>query len=207
VLLPLPLGPSRPRVDFGGGFLGVAFLEAGEFVHHFAGLLDAAFGLGGAGFGAALEPFDLAADATGDRLLAALLGGEKFFFLHQELAVRAVVAEIAVGIGPVELDDSIGDVFQEVAVVADEDEGEIRLAEEGFEPEDAFEIEMVGRLIEEQEIGLANQLACEGEPLPPAAGELGRRLVVAVEADLGEQHDGLHLAFVLIGHGGGDGIG
>jgi len=55
--------------------------------------------------------------------------------------------------------------------VADDDEG-LRLAlQERLEPEDRFDVEVVGRLVEQQDVRLERQLARDGQPLAPAAGE------------------------------------
>ncbi len=80
-------------------------------------------------------------------------------------------AESAVFVGAVELDDLIGDVFEEIAVVADDHAGELAIAENSFEPIDACEIEMVGGLIEEKNVGLADQGFGNGQALAPTAGE------------------------------------
>ena len=107
---------------------GVALLQIGQFAHHLAGAFDAALGFGRARFCAAAEPFDFAAHAAGQRLLAALLGGEELLALLEELAVGAVVAEKSVGILPAELDDAVGDFFEKSPVVADRQRRELRSA-------------------------------------------------------------------------------
>ena len=69
-----------------------------------------------------------------------------------------------------------GHGLQEVAVVAHGHEG-LRLApQQLLEPEDALDVEMVRGLVEQQQLGLARQLARDGEPLLPAAGERRRGL-------------------------------
>src|SRR6185295_16950164 len=40
-----------------------------------------------------------------------------------------------------------------------------------LEPQDRVDVQVVGRLIEEQEVGLAGQLARDGEPGAPSPGE------------------------------------
>ena len=65
---------------------------------------------------------------------------------------------------------------------------------------------MVGRLVEQQEVGLADEFAGQGEPLPPAAGEGVGRLVGVGEADLRQGDGGAGLALVVlevvVGEGG-----
>ena len=75
-----------------------------------------------------------------------------------------------------------------------------------FQPDDAGQVEMVGRLVEQQQVGPADQFAGQGQPLAPAAGEDVGRLVGVGEADLGERDGGAGFAFVvldrLVGEGG-----
>ncbi len=55
--------------------------------------------------------------------------------------------------------------------MGDDDVGERGIFEQLFQPEDAFEVEVVGRLVEEEEIGFEEEFAGEGEAFSPAAGE------------------------------------
>ncbi len=78
--------------------------------------------------------------------------------------------------------------FEQVAVVADDDDGVRILAQIDFEPGSAFEIEIVGRLVEHQQLGLREQHAAERCAHAPAAGEFlaGAREVVLREAEADE---------------------
>ncbi len=66
--------------------------------------------------------------------------------------------------------------------MGDDDAGEPRAAENGFEPLDAFQVEVVGGLVEEEDIGLGDHGLGDGETLAPTAGETGG---VGVHADRG----------------------
>ena len=69
--------------------------------------------------------------------------------------------------------------------MADDEHG-VRIArEEGLEPDRAFEVEIVGRLVEEQHVRPREEHRGERHPHPPAAGELGAgpRLRRRVEAE------------------------
>jgi len=79
-------------------------------------------------------------------------------------------AERAVGINAVEFDHVGGDIFQKVAVVAHDYAGEGRCLEQIFEPGDSQQIEMVGGLVEQEDIGMLHQGFDNGETLLPAAG-------------------------------------
>jgi hypothetical protein len=71
------------------------------------------------------------------------------------LEVGVVIAGPAHKAAAVEFDDAGGELAQEGAVVGDEEKGELGFKEKLLEPEDRLEIEMVGRLVEQQEVGLA----------------------------------------------------
>jgi hypothetical protein len=85
------------------------------------------------------------------------LAGEPLFagpFLRYVLAVVAGVAgEPAV----LELQDRARHRVQEVAVVGDDEHGRLRALDEVLEPLDGVQVEVVGRLVEEDEIGLLEQ--------------------------------------------------
>src|SRR5205823_1024031 len=61
--------------------------------------------------------------------------------------------------------------------------------EETLEPDDAGQVEMVGRLVQQQQVGPAGEFACQGQTLAPAAREDIHRLVRVAEARL-TQRDG-----------------
>ena len=64
--------------------------------------------------------------------------------------------------GPaIELERPFGDVVEEVAVMGDHDHGAGIVAQMMLEPGDAFGIEMVGRLVEQEDVGLRQQQPAE----------------------------------------------
>ena len=73
----------------------------------------------------------------------------------------------------VELEDPAGDVVEEVAVVGDDEDGAGVIAQMAFEPVDALGIKMVGRLVEQQQVGRIEQQPAERDAALLAAGELG----------------------------------
>ena len=84
---------------------------------------------------------------------------------------RRIAAAIERELAGLEMQDPIDRVVEQVAVVADHDHG-VRIAREVIlQPERAFEIEIVGRLVEQQQIGLGEQHGRERDPHAPAAGE------------------------------------
>ena len=75
----------------------------------------------------------------------------------------------------VELEDPAGDVVEEVAVVGDGDDGALVLLEEALEPRDRLGVEVVRRLVEQQQVGRGEQQPAERDAPALAAGERRRR--------------------------------
>ena len=132
---------------------------------------DPRLGLRGARFRAAAQPFHLPAHEIGQRLLVRGLVSQQLVALLQKLAVPPLDLQQPLGVHAIELQHAPRDVLQEVAVVTDDHE-RLRLAfQERLQPEDRFHVEMVGRLVEQQDVRLESQFARDGQPLPPTAGE------------------------------------
>src|SRR6185437_3588528 len=96
--------------------------------------------------------------------------------------------------------------LQEIAIVADQEERESRVLQQLFEPEDAFDIEMIGRLIEQQQIGFGYELACDGETFLPAAGEGFDRLLEVLEAHPTQKSHRARFALMFIERLFGEGV-
>ena len=65
----------------------------------------------------------------------------------------------------------IDDRIEELAVVGDDQEGARKAPQPGLEPHDRVEIEVIGRLVEEQEVRRRGERARHGRTHPPAAGQ------------------------------------
>ena len=135
--------------------------------HFFVGA-DAGLGFGVAGLGTLANPFEFADHGFLAFVLGALLGGEAGGFLFEPAGVVALPGD-AVAVG--EFEDPLGDVVEEVAVVRDGDDGALVAGEVLFEPVDGFGVEMVGGLVEQEDGGLLEQQAGEGDAATFAAGE------------------------------------
>ena len=90
-------------------------------------------------------------------------------FCLQEGAVIAGDVEHAVGIDAVELGHSGRHVFQEIAIVADDDAGERRGLQQFLQPLDAGQVQMIGGFVEQDDFRFLHQSFGDGEPLAPAA--------------------------------------
>ena len=109
------------------------------------------------------------------RLVLAAFLLQALLFLVEPGGVIALVGNAA---AVVELEDPAGDVVEEVAVVGDDQDGARIVAQMAFQPVHAFGVEMVGRLVEQQQLGLVEQQPAERDAAAFAAGELGHVGVV-----------------------------
>ncbi len=92
-----------------------------------------------------------------------------------------------------DLDDAADDAVHEVAVVAGHQQRPLELVGEPLlEPDDRLDVEVVGRLVEEQHVGVEGEDAGEGDAhLPAAAEALGGAVVgVGADAEAGENRLG-----------------
>ena len=93
----------------------------------------------------------------------------------QRLLLAALALEARVAAAPqrepgaFEMQDVIGDVVEQVAVVADDEDRRRAGLEVVGEPQRALEVEVVGRFVEQQHIGLGKEHRGERHPHAPAA--------------------------------------
>src|SRR4249919_1187452 len=135
-------------------------------------LLDArkaGLALGAAALGVLARPLEFLLD----RLLARLLGGlfllQALVLLHEPIGVVALPRNAAAA---VELEDPLGGVVEEVAVVGHGHHGAREAGEELFQPFDRFGVEVVGGFVEQQHVRLLQQQAAQGHAALLAAGEV-----------------------------------
>ena len=145
-------------------------------------LLDAALdllGLGGRIAKAVDEDFQLL-DAVALRFVG---GFELLFAGGFRGQILIVVAGVHMQLLVPDLDDAVDGDVEEIAVVRDEDKGVGIAAQILFQPVAGFEIEMVGGLVEQEQIRLLQQQLGERDAHLPAAGKFFRlaRPVVSVE--------------------------
>ncbi len=105
--------------------------------------------------------------------------------------VELVVARVGDQLAAVDLDDLRDRAVQELAIVRRHHQRAREVGEESLEPQDRLEVEVVGRLVEQQRVGLHHQDARETDAHLPAARE---RADVAVHLRRVEAEAGEHLA-------------
>ena len=86
-----------------------------------------------------------------------------------------VVALPRDAVAAVELEDPARDVVEEVAVVGDRDDGAVVLVQVALEPRDRLGVEVVGGLVEQQQVGLREQQPAQRDAAPLATRELRAR--------------------------------
>ena len=118
------------------------------------------------------------------------------------LQPRRVVALERVALAAVELEDPAGHVVEEVAVVGDRHDGARVVLEELLEPVDALGVEVVGRLVEQQQVRPAEQQPAQGDAAPLATRQRGDVGVVGRAAQ--GVHGDVDVALQAPRVGGGD---
>ncbi len=119
--------------------------------------LIARLGLGLPRLGRGRDPLLLARERLLARLLLAAFLLEPLLLLHQPGRIVALVGN---ALAAIELEDPAGDVVEEVAVVGDDQDRARIVAQMAFEPGHRLGVEMVGRLVEQQQLGLRRAAAC-----------------------------------------------
>ena len=137
----------------------------------------------------ALEALD-EVGRLGDELLLLLVGLHLLLTaLSTQALVLGVVHLIVVEAAHRDLEGTRGDMVDEGAVVADDDDRLPRLNEEVFEPLDRLDVEVVRRLVEEKDIGLLQEELRQLDTHTPAPTKLTRlsREVASLEAKTEER--------------------
>ena len=116
-----------------------------------------------------LDPLELALQRAALRALGLLLELEPALLLLEPARVVALPRDARAA---VELEDPAGDVVEEVAVVSDGDDGAGILGEVPLEPGDRLGVEVVRRLVEEQEVRLLEEDLAERDAPLLAARDL-----------------------------------
>jgi len=138
--------------------------EGGVFLRLFAQLEDPPFASLVAGL-ACLdptgEPLLLFFEQADEVVVLALHGGQAALFLFEEASVAPFVAD---KFEVLHLDDAGGDGVDEIAVVADKEQGEFLFEQDLFEELHHVDIEVVGGLIEHQDIGFFEDQGRQSHP-------------------------------------------
>ena len=112
-----------------------------------------------------------------------VLGAFDFEFFGLATAIRGVASRITREPSAIEFGDARRHLVEKGAIVRDEDHAAGELDQQRFEPRDGFDVEVVGRLVEQQQVGLDHHRARERDALALAARQIGdARIGVELEA-------------------------
>jgi hypothetical protein len=100
--------------------------------------------------------------------------------LQRPLALELrVVPGVRHELALVDVHDAVDHAVEEIAVVGDEEQRAGVFAEPVLEPQHRVQVEVIGRLVEQQEIGAAHERLREVEPHAPPPGKGRHRVAVA----------------------------
>ena len=158
-----------------------------EFLDQPSGGVDSRARLAGPGFRSSPKPLHFAPHLRRQRILLLGLRLEKLLPPLQKLAVVPLHLERALRIDRVDLHHLRGDVLEKVPVVGDHQAG-VGGLDRALEPQDAFQVQVIGGLVQKQHVRRGHQRRRDGEALPPSAGERRGRCARALEAGPAEHH-------------------
>ena len=130
-----------------------------RLVQQFVVAVQARLSLGLAGLGGHAHPFQLALQGLLALALGFLLLGEALGLLLQPAAVVAFPGD---ALAAVQFQDPAGHVVEEVAVVGHGDDRALVLLQVLLQPVDRLGVEVVGGLIEQEDVGFLQQQAAQG---------------------------------------------
>ena len=131
-------------------------------------LVHPKLGLGRARLRAAANPVQFAAQETLSLQLSCLL---VFHPGEIRLEVVGVVALVRVKTAGLQLNDVVADFIEEIPIVRGDEKCAAKLFQVLRHPLDRVGVEMVGRLVENQQIGIGDDGATKGDPPLFAAGQ------------------------------------
>ena len=120
---------------------------------------QAGLGLGLAALGGGAHPLQFLLEALGELGVLPSLDGQALLL---GLQVGGVVAFVGVEVTAVHLGDPLGHMVQEVAVVGDSDDGTLVGGQVLLQPQDRLGVEVVGGLVQEQQVGCLQEQLAQG---------------------------------------------
>ncbi|MEJ2704867.1 MAG: hypothetical protein P8Z79_20715 [Sedimentisphaerales bacterium] len=109
-----------------------------------------------------------------------------------------VVARPDAGLSVLDLDDLARDSIQQIAVVANDDRGPAVVGEEFFEPLGGLQVEVIRRLVEQEQVGLEHQNLGQAETRQLASAECGCFCLVQVRLEAEGRQGHLDAGLVLV---------
>ena len=175
----------------------VALGQDDELLFDLLDLADALLRLGGLG-GLVAELVDKDLHVGDVALLGGTLGAHLLQVVLALLEVAAVVAGVGGHATVLEGGDVVDAGVHEGAVVADDEDGAVVAGDKTAQPLDALEVQVVGGLVQKQQVGVAQEELGERDAHLPAARELGAGALKVgdFEAQAGQDFAGVALELV-----------
>ncbi len=158
--------------------------------HHFPALAaltthrlqgaNAAFVTRAARFDPLTDPHFFLSELAVEFRILQFFNPQGFFFIQQ---ILIVIARVGHQLAAIEVDDARRHIADKGAVVRNKDNGAFKGFQEPFQPVDGFDIQVVGRFIEQQHARPADQRAAQRRFTQPAAGQ-GCQLGIGIKAKL-----------------------
>ena len=167
---------ARHKIDRDGALYFTGFCPI-EFRNQLFGGLDATLGFRRTGFGAASEPFHFTTHAIGQRSLIAGLSLQHGIALLEKIAIASRRLEQSVGVAAIQFQHARGDSLQKPSIMAYDQERFGLRFEQGFEPENAVDIKVIGRFVHQQHIRFEHDGTGDREPFTPSSREGRDRLI------------------------------
>ena len=175
----------------------VALGQDDELLFDLLDLADALLGLGRLG-GLVAELVDEDLHVGDVALLRGTLGAHLLQVVLALLEVAAVVAGVGSHAAVLERGDVVDAGVHEGAVVADDEHGAVVVGDKAAQPLDALEVQVVGGLVQQQQVGVAQEELGQRDTHLPAARELGARALKVgdLKAQAGQDLAGVALELV-----------
>ena len=145
-----------------------------QIADHFVSIVDARLRFRRARLRTAPQPINFGVHAIFERLLPVALRVQILLFLLQKRAVVARHAQRPIFVRGIQLHDFVRNILEKIAVVAHHHAGKSAILQHAFEPLNSREIEMVRRLVQQQNVGRLHEFFYNREPLTPPSGHARR---------------------------------
>ncbi len=135
---------------------------------------------------------------VGDALLIGfvlgVLGLDSF---GANFAIGTVVAGVVSGLAVVQIQNTVGDAVEQVAIVRDNEHGTAEALEEVVEPGQSQVVEVIARFVEDEEVGVTDEGVGHAENVLFTAGKQADLLVLSVGESEGIEQ-GLSAGFEMV---------
>ena len=131
-----------------------SFFALPAFFAHLVQFADAGFAASAASFDSGAHPDFFLSQPLVEQCLMLSFNFERRFFPQEE---RRVIARPIEQPATIDFDDSRREFSQEDSVVRDENQRPAVTHQELFQPRDRFDVQVVGRLVQQQQVRLTDQ--------------------------------------------------